>query len=178
MPDNPYADASSARRFVWTYGHRNVQGLAQRANGSMWSVEHGTTRDDEVNLLVRGGDYGWNPVPGYNEDVPMTDQSLPGVQQEAAWSSGDSTLATSGAAWVQGKQWGRLNGTLAVAALEESLMVFLRFDRDGDLVSATFPPALQRFGRLRSVTSARNGDLLVTTDNGGDDRILRISPRT
>ena len=102
MPDNPYAGATTARRFVLTYGHRNVQGLAQRADGSLWSVEHGSDRDDEVNRLVPGGDYGWNPVPGYNESVPMTDQSLPGVQQEAAWSSGVPTIATSGAAWVRG----------------------------------------------------------------------------
>lgn len=77
MADNPYAGATSARRFVWTYGHRNVQGLAQRDDGSLWSVEHGSCRADEVNRLVRGGDYGWNPVPGYNEEVPMTDQGCP-----------------------------------------------------------------------------------------------------
>ena len=177
LADNPYADATTARRFVWTYGHRNVQGLAQRRDGSLWSVEHGSYRDDEVNLLVRGGDHGWNPVPGYDESVPMTDQSLPGTQQEAKWSSGDPTIATSGAAWVHGSQWGRLQGTLAVAALEGSEMLFLRFDRAGGLVSVTQPKALARFGRLRSVTSARNGDLLVTTDNGTGDRVLRVSPR-
>ncbi len=177
MPDNPYADASSARRFVWTYGHRNIQGLAQRRDGSLWSVEHGSYRDDEVNLLVPGGDYGWNPVPGYDESVPMTDQGLPGVQQEAAWSSGDPTIATSGAAWVRGSRWGRLEGTLAVAALKGSEVLFLRFDAGGDLVSVTRPARLRRYGRLRSVTSARNGDLLLTTDNGTDDRVLRVSPR-
>jgi len=177
MADNPWADATTARRFVWTYGHRNVQGLAQRANGTLWSVEHGSYRDDEVNLLVKGGDYGWNPVPGYNEEVPMTDQSLPGTQQEAAWSSGTPTIATSGASWVRGSQWGSLEGTLAVAVLKDSEMTFLRFDDAGALVSETRPAALARFGRLRSVTSARNGDLLVTTDNGEGDRVLRISPR-
>ena len=177
MADNPYADATTARRLVWTYGHRNVQGLAQRRDGSLWSVEHGSYRDDEVNLLVRGGDYGWNPVPGYDESVPMTDQSLPGTQQEAAWSSGEPTIATSGAAWVRGRQWGSLRGTLAVAALKGSEMLFLRFDDAGGLTSVTRPVALARFGRLRSVTAARNGDLLVTTDNATDDRVLRISPR-
>lgn len=177
MAGNPYADASSARRFVWTYGHRNVQGLAQRDDGSVWSVEHGSYRDDEVNLLVAGGDYGWNPVPGYDESVPMTDQSLPGEQQEAAWSSGEPTIATSGAAWVRGSQWGTLEGTLAVAALKGSEVLFLRFDAAGNLTSVTRPPRLQRFGRLRSVTSARDGDLLVTTDNGVSDRVLRVSPR-
>ena len=177
MSGNPYAESTSARRFVWTYGHRNVQGLAQRADGSMWSVEHGSFRDDEVNRLVAGGDYGWNPVPGYDESVPMTDQSLPGEQQEAAWSSGEPTVATSGAAWVRGSQWGTLEGTLAVAALKAREVLFMRFSAAGELISITRPPRLQRLGRLRSVTSARNGDLLVTTDNGDRDRVLRISPR-
>jgi aldose sugar dehydrogenase len=177
MPDNPFADASTARRFVWTYGHRNVQGLAQRADGSLWSVEHGSYRDDEVNLLVPGGDYGWNPVPGYDESVPMTDQDLPGVQQDAVWSSGDPTIATSGASWVRGAQWGSLQGTLAVAALKDSEVLFMRIDQDGRFVSLTRPRSLQRFGRVRSITSASNGDLLITTDNGVDDRVLRVSPR-
>jgi glucose/arabinose dehydrogenase len=177
MADNPYAGAAGARRYVWTYGHRNVQGLAQRADGSLWSVEHGSFRDDEVNRLVPGGDYGWNPVPGYNEEVPMTDQSLPGIQQEAAWSSGTPTIAPAGATWVRGSQWGSLEGTLAVAVLKDAEMIFLRFDDAGALVSVTKPKALTRFGRLRSVTSAGNGDLLVTTDNGDGDRVLRVSPR-
>lgn len=177
VPGNPFAEASTARRFVWTYGHRNVQGLAQRDDGSVWSVEHGSDRDDEVNLLVAGGDYGWNPVPGYDESVPMTDQSLPGEQQDAAWSSGTPTIATSGAAWVRGSQWGALEGTLAVAALKGSEVLFLRFDAGGGLVSVARPPRLQRLGRLRSITSARNGDLLVTTDDGARDRVVRVSPR-
>ena len=177
MGDNPFAGAVSARRFVWTYGHRNVQGLAQRADGTLWSVEHGSFRDDEVNLLVAGGDYGWNPVPGYDESVPMTDQSLPGDQQDAAWSSGDPTVATSGAAWVHGDRWRRLDGTLAVAALKAGEVLFMRFDEAGALTSVTTPRELTGLGRLRSITSARNGDLLVTTDNGARDRVLRVSPR-
>ena len=177
MGDNPFAGASGDRRYVWTYGHRNVQGLAERADGSLWSVEHGSYRDDEVNLLVAGGDYGWNPVPGYDESVPMTDQSLPGEQQDAAWSSGDPTVATSGAAWVHGDQWRRLDGTLAVAALKAGEVLFMRFDEAGALTSVTTPRELTGLGRLRSITSARNGDLLVTTDNGARDRVLRVSPR-
>jgi glucose/arabinose dehydrogenase len=177
LPDNPFAGADTLRRFVLTYGHRNVQGLAQRADGSLWSVEHGSYRDDEVNRLVPGGDYGWDPGPGYDETVPMTDQSLPGVQQEAAWSSGAPTIATSGAAWVHGRRWGRLDGSLAVAALKGSEVVFLRFDGAGQLLSVHRPPELTHVGRLRSVTSARDGSLLVTTDNGRRDRVLRVSPR-
>jgi len=176
-PDNPWPHAANLhRRYLLTYGHRNVQGLAQRSDGTLWSVEHGPDRDDEVNRLVAGGNYGWNPVPGYNETVPMTDFSLPGRQIGARWSSGFPTLATSGAAWVHGRQWGRYNGTLAVAALKASRLLFMKFDADGHLVWVRAPRALQQFGRLRSVTNAPNGDLLVTTSNGSDDRVLRVHP--
>jgi aldose sugar dehydrogenase len=174
---NPWASASTARRFVLTYGHRNVQGLAERADGSLWSVEHGPERDDEINRLVAGGDYGWNPVPGYNQTVPMTDDSLPGVQVPARWSSGSPTLATSGAAWVRGAQWGEYDGALAVATLKASRLVFFKFDGAGNLLWVRTPDPVTHFGRLRSVTRARNGDLLVTTSNGTADSVLRVSPR-
>ena len=177
-PTNPWPNAPSVnRRYVYTYGHRNVQGLAQRADGSLWSVEHGPDRDDEINKLFPGANYGWNPVPGYNESVPMTDFSLPGRQVAARWRSGSPTLATSGATWVRGSRWGGYDGTLAVAALKSSRLLFMRFGPRGFLVWVRAPAAVQQFGRLRSVTNAPNGDLLVTTSNGSGDAVLRVSPR-
>lgn len=177
-PENPWIRSTSRNtRYVLTFGHRNVQGLTQRPDGSLWSVEHGPTRDDEVNRLTSGGDYGWNPVPGYNESVPMTDQSLPGNQVEARWSSGFPTLATSGATWVRGQQWGLYKGMLAVAALKGQRLLFLRFDAAGRFRYVTVPDVLRRYGRLRSVTQLGNGDLLVTTANGGSrDAVLRVRP--
>ena len=177
-PGNRFVHAADrAQRYLHTWGHRNVQGLAQRADGTLWSVEHGPDRDDEVNLLRNGHDYGWNPVPGYNESVPMTDQSLPGPQTEARWSSGFPTLATSGSAFVPTKGWGRYGGTLAVAVLKSERVLFLRFDARGVFRSMVAPPVLQTFGRIRTVTALPGGDLLATTDNGGGaDRILRIHP--
>jgi aldose sugar dehydrogenase len=179
-PDNPFIDAAKKRqRYVHTYGHRNVQGLAQRADGSLWSAEHGPDVDDEVNLLRNGGDYGWNPVPGYNESVPMTDQGLPGKQIEAAWSSGSPTVATSGASFVSGKQWGWYDGTLAVAALKASKVLFIKIDANGKLVGVKIPPALKSYGRLRAITALNDGSLLITTDNGSnDDVVLRVRPVT
>jgi glucose/arabinose dehydrogenase len=177
-PDNPFAGQSGPRRYVHTYGHRNVQGVAERADGTLWNVEQGTYRDDEVNLLRNGGDYGYNPVPGYNESVPMTDPSLPGRQVGARWRSGDPTLATSGGSFVGGAKWGALDGALAVACLKAGRVLFLTFNGAGKLQRVRAPRALRRFGRIRQVSSATNGDLLVTTDNGGgNDVILRVSPR-
>jgi glucose/arabinose dehydrogenase len=162
---------------VQSYGHRNVQGVAERADGTLWNIEQGTDRDDEVNLLKNGGDYGYNPVPGYNESVPMTDQSLPGHQIKAKWSSGDPTVATSGGSFVNGRKWGALNGALAVACLKASRVLFLTFNAKGKLQRVRQPAALRQYGRIRTVSASQNGDLLVTTDNGGEDLILRVSPR-
>jgi glucose/arabinose dehydrogenase len=177
-PANPYIRSTNKKtRYILTWGHRNVQGLARRSNGTIWSVEHGSTRDDEVNMLGRGWDYGWNPVPGYNESVPMTNHSLPGTQHAARWRSGSSTIATSGASWVYGAQWGDYNGTLAVAALKGERVLFMKYDSAGRLRSTSTPTALRAYGRLRSITQLGDGDLLLTTSNGGgNDRILRVHP--
>jgi glucose/arabinose dehydrogenase len=184
-PTNRFVHSQNRKkRYIHTYGHRNIQGLAQRADGTLWNVEHGTFRDDEVNLLKNGGDYGYNPVPNspgdpsYNEEVPMTDQSLPGKQVKARWRSGFPTLATSGGTFVTGDRWGALSGALAVACLKASRVVFLSFDAGGKLQRVRMPRVLRQFGRIRTVANGLNGDLLVTTDNGGGrDVILRVSPR-
>lgn len=105
-PGNP--DPGSV---VFTLGHRNVQGLAlQPGTGRLYSVEQGSSRDDEVNLLVPGGNYGWRPdrEPGtYDESVPMTDpERVPGAIP-AVWSSGSPTIATPGLAFAAGRRGAR-----------------------------------------------------------------------
>jgi glucose/arabinose dehydrogenase len=142
----------------------------------LWSVEHGTFRDDEINLLRAGRNYGWQPGPNYDESPPMTDYSLPGRQWGARWSSGEPTLATSGAAFVQGPGWGALRGTLAVGCLAGERLMFVKFDKTGHLRWTRAPEALRHRGRLRAVTRVGHA-LLVTTDNGGgNDVILRVTP--
>jgi glucose/arabinose dehydrogenase len=180
-PKNTWADAGNkVQRYIHTWGHRNVQGLTQRSDGTLWSVEHGPDRDDEVNLLRNGADYGWNPVPGYNESVPMTDRSLPGPQVPARWKSVFPTLATSGADWLptgRHSAWRSYRGTLAVAALKASRVLFMKFDKTGHLRWVNAPAVLKKYGRVRAVTTLPSGDVLVTTDNGGgQDRILRVRP--
>ena len=171
-PTNPFAPSR-----VYTYGHRNMQGLALRPGTSqMWSVEHGPEFDDEINLLVAGRNYGWDPVPGYNQGVPMTDLvKFPGAI-EARWSSGSSTLATSGGIFLEGAQWGVWEGRLAVATLKDSKLRLFEFTPEGDFVSQVIVPEFDgAYGRLRTPMMGPDGALYVTTSNGsGQDRILRI----
>ena len=127
-PGNPFG-------FRWyTRGHRNVQGLAFRpGTGAPYSIEHGTNRDDELNLLVAGGNYGWDPVPGYDESEPMTYAG--GIP--AIWSSGSPTIATSGATFLVGPQWRDWDGRIVSGALAGQRLEVLQLDGPGtSLISA------------------------------------------
>ena len=155
-----------------------MQGLARRpGTNQMWSVEHGPAEDDEINLLAAGRNYGWDPVPGYNQSVAMTDLvKFPGAV-EARWSSGRVTLATSGGIFLEGAQWGVWEGRLAVATLKDSKLRIFEFGPDGALVSQVIVPELDgQYGRLRTPMLGPDGALYVTTSNGvGTDQILRIA---
>ena len=178
---NPFADRGGPAAYVWTYGHRNVQGLAVRpGTREVFSVEHGPDRDDEVNLLRPGANHGWDPDGGgsYDESVPMTDPAIPGAVP-AVWSSGPSTIAVSGADFLDGAQWGAYDGLLLVGVLRDRGVLALRLGGDGAVVEQFRLPELEGVhGRIRSVLQGADGALYVTTDNGGDaDRLLRVTPR-
>ncbi|WP_232660610.1 PQQ-dependent sugar dehydrogenase [Pseudonocardia sp. TRM90224] len=182
-PGNPFANVENpAQRLVWTFGHRNVQGVAIDANGQAYSAEHGPSTDDEVNRLRAGGNYGWDPsqggtVGGYDESVPMTDLERFPDAVPAAWRSGSPVEAIAGTAFLRGPQWGDLDGTLAVAALRGQKLLLMRIGPDGNVAEATEPAQLNDTqGRLRAVRLAPDGALIVTTSNGTSDKVLRVTP--
>jgi aldose sugar dehydrogenase len=176
------ADPATGEVAVWNYGHRNVQGLAVRpGTNQIFGVEQGTFRDDEVNLLRAGGNYGYDPDGAdgsYDESVPMTDTSIPGAI-EAVWSSGPQTIATCGGTFLDGARWGAYDGLLLLGVLKGQGVLALRLARDGALQQQFRLPELDgRYGRIRTVQLGTDGDLYVTTDNGGGaDQLLRVTPR-
>ncbi|NEM07378.1 PQQ-dependent sugar dehydrogenase [Geodermatophilus normandii] len=181
-PGNPFADdPDPVTRLLLSYGHRNVQGIAVRpGTGDVFTVEQGTDRDDEVNRAVPGGNYGYDPDGdggGYDESVPMTDLDLPGAVP-AVWSSGDPTIATSGADFVSGAGWGGYDGVLLVGVQKDTGLLALRLDDAGQLVEQFRVPELEdTYGRIRTPLLGTDGALYVTTDNGGgDDLLLRVTP--
>jgi glucose/arabinose dehydrogenase len=168
-PDNPGG-------FRWfSKGHRNVQGMAFRSDDDLGvSAEHGPRVDDEVNLLV-AGNFGWDPVPGYTESVPMTDLDKFSNAVEATWSSGSSTLALSGATFIEGNAWGDWDGVLAVAALA-TMHLHVYFVTSGGEVTDDFRVIDDR-GRLRSPRQGPDGLLYITTDGGGSGgQVLQVTP--
>ncbi len=164
---------------IYSYGHRNTQGIAfmnTKKNGSVgYSIEHGSDIDDEVNPLVKGN-FGWDPIEPYVEnDVPMTDiTKFPGAIR-ATWSSGDTTQAPSGASLIYGNEWKSWNGALAVAMLKEQHLKIFTFKDDGTIQKEF--RVLEDRGRIRDAELAPDGSLYVTTDNGAaQDVVMRITP--
>jgi glucose/arabinose dehydrogenase len=165
--DNPIIQGAAGRSAVYTWGNRNPQGLAfEPSTGTPYEVEHGDDTHDEINALIAGGNYGYplyrGPVdrPGYIDPV---------------WSSGNGTIATSGADFVLGPQWGAWSGSLIVGQLKETDL--RRFEIFAGTLRQTNILFDNTYGRLRSVVFGADGALYVTTSNGTGDRILRITAR-
>jgi glucose/arabinose dehydrogenase len=195
VPGNPFYgdDDPGTDPTIYTYGHRNPQGLALRpATGQMFSVEHGTVADDEVNLLTPGANFGWDPagtvacadaVGGQSEtdyylgdSDPMTDLVTHPDAVEALWSSGLPTVATSGAGFLEGDSWGGWEGGLMVATLKGRHARVMFFTEGGALIEERRPPELdQVFGRLRTVQLGPDEDVFLTTSNHNEDRVIRVS---
>ena len=158
-PGNPFR-----RSRVWTYGHRNVQGLAWDRAGRMWATEFGQNRVDEVNLIRKGHNYGWPLVEG--RGGRFTGPSV-------TWSP-TSTSSPSGAA-VRGNRL--YVGALQCRCLWSIPIHGARLGRPRKLLAG-------RFGRIRTVVRAPDGALWVTTSNrdgrgspsASDDRVLRVVP--
>ena len=180
-PGNPFPSSP----LIYTYGHRNVQGLARRpGTRQMWAVEHGPEGYDEINLLSAAGNYGWDPVPAtptdpdYNENAPMTDLTkYPGAIKEK-WSSGEPPgLAPSGGIFLEGAAWGAWEGRLAVATLRGKSLRLFEFTAAGTLVSQLVVRELNgTYDRLRTPMLGPDGALYVTTSSVGVDQILKIVP--
>ena len=179
--DNPFTDSEKAK-LVYSFGHRNPQGLAWRPQfKQIWVAEHGPDTDDEINLLIKGGNYGWDPVSAasrYYQSVPMTDKSKYPNAIEAKWSSGKPTWAVAGAVFLEGQQWGSKAGWLALATLKNSRLYLLQFDGAGKLGEVLIVPEMDnKYGRLRTPLIGPDNNLYITTSNGGgNDYVLKLSP--
>jgi glucose/arabinose dehydrogenase len=174
---NPFYSRGGKARYVWNYGHRNVQGLALRPGTTqIYTAEHGSDRDDEINRVRKGANYGWDPVPGYNEARSMTDRKKFPKALRAVWSSGKPTVATSGITFLSGSAWGSWNGALAVGQLKGTGIRLIFLDAAGKVTSTRMVPGTTRYGRIRTVQRGPGGALYFTTSNGSGDKIVMVTP--
>ncbi len=165
---------------IYSYGHRNVQGIAFSPGGKAYSIEHGTNVDDEVNRLYAGANYGWDPRSStsstvYDQSRPMTDLGRYPSARPAVWRSGSRTIAPSGGTFIQGERWGGWHGTLALAVLKDQELRVMAFDTQGASVVQQWVP-IKEYERLRVVVQGPNGNLHVVTD-ADPGRVYRIVPQ-
>jgi glucose/arabinose dehydrogenase len=174
--DNPFV-ADGANR-VWTYGHRNIQGLALDGDsGRVWMHEHGPRGGDELNLLEPGTNYGW-PAITYGVDYsgahvsPFTEAD--GMAQPLkVW--GPTSIAPSGMAWYGGERFPDWRGDLFVGALVS------REVRRLEVVNGEVTDEEALFTelgeRIRDVRDLGDGFLYLLTD-GPEGRLIRVRPAT
>ncbi len=163
---------------IFSYGHRNVQGLVlfdePKDDVYGYSIEHGSDRDDEINLL-KSGNFGWAPRVTYIEaGIPMTDLGRFPDAQSAIWSSGSPTIAPSGGSLLKGEKWGTWNGSVAMAVLKGKQVRIMTFDASNALKDQR--AVLTEFGRIRSTVQGSDGNLYISTDNGTGDKIIKVTP--
>ena len=172
--DNPFVGREDALPEIYSYGHRNVQGLVFDAdNDILWAHEHGPRGGDEVNLVQPGRNYGW-PVATFGVDysgariTPYT--SRPGMEDPRVdWTP---SIAPSGMTIYRGEQFPQWQGDLLVTALvaREIRRVML----DGERVTGQEALFGEIGERLRDVKTAPDGSLYVLTDSP-QGQVLRIS---
>ena len=172
--DNPFAEQGSPR--VWTYGHRNPQGLALNADtGEVYLHEHGAKGGDELNILQAGKNYGWPAITrgvDYSGAHVTPFKELPGMEQPA-WFWVPS-IAPSGLAWYGGAAFPKWHGDLFVGALVNKDV------RRLDLENGKVVGEEMLFGeieeRIRDVRSGPDGYLYLLTDSK-DGKLIRVKPK-
>ena len=171
--DNPFAGREGALATIWSYGHRNPQGLAQHpVTGELWDAEHGPRGGDELNRVVAGKNYGWPVITyGMNYDgTPMTDRTAQeGMEQPVTyWVPSIAVCAIDFYAGDRFPQW-RNNLLLGALAQQELRRIEIQAG------SVTHQEVLFKgIGRVRDVVSGPDGYVYVVFNDPG--RVARLVP--
>jgi len=168
--DNPFPGNP-----VWSYGHRNPQGLVM-VNGVFYESEHGPDIEDEVNIIEKGHNYGWPDVKGpCNRNDEITFCKSHDVK-EPIWSSGGGTIAVCGLDYYNNNRIPQWKNSLLLMTLKNSSLRQLQLSSDGRRISSAETFFKNDWGRLRDICISRDGKVYVCTSNGGnDDMLIEIS---
>ena len=163
--DNPF-DSSP----VFSYGHRNPQGLAWSSDGMFVSSEHGPSGEqgyghDEINVILKGKNYGWPNIVGNSSDEKFVNPIT---------HSGQLTWAPSGMIFYDSEKISSFNGKFLVGTLRGEHLMVVDIADDGSLIS-TEKFFEGEFGRIRTAQIDPDGNLYLLTANGNNDKIIRIS---
>ncbi|MGI8641013.1 MAG: PQQ-dependent sugar dehydrogenase [Pyrinomonadaceae bacterium] len=182
--DNPFINRKNARPEIWTYGHRNAQGLDfQPETNLMFQTEHGPsiidgvslfkrTGGDEVNIVERGKNYGWAKI---SHNMTRKDMETPIIEYSPA-------IAPASGMFYRGSLFPELRGNFLFGTLKGQAI--MRLVLDGRRIVSQDKLFHKQFGRIREIAEAPDGSIYFSTSNRDgrgdatkeDDRILRIVP--
>ncbi len=174
--DNPFKDSDKNDPAVWSYGHRNIQGLTFDAtSGQIWSTEHGSKGGDELNLIRAGKNYGW-PIVTYGREYfgpeISSERSRPGMEDaKVVWTP---SIAPSGLVLYRGDRFPAWKGDLFAGGLVSQDVRHIDLDEKGNVVSQK---SIDIGQRVRDVRQGPDGLLYVLTD-AQDGQLIRLEPKS
>jgi aldose sugar dehydrogenase len=172
--DNPFVKTANANPAIWSYGHRNIQGLdVDRRSGQVWATEHGSRGGDELNLIAAGKNYGW-PVVTFSQEYTggkISDQtSSPGmVDPKLVWTP---AIAPSGLLLYRGDRFPNWQGNIFAGALVSRQVVRIAIDNNKAVVRENIPIGQ----RVRDVRQGSDGLIYILTDEQQGE-LIRLEPQ-
>ena len=172
--NNPFATSTDAKPALWSYGHRNIQGITlDPTKNRVWATEHGSRGGDELNLIQRGENYGWPVVTHsreYSGGLISPETSRPGlVDPKVIWTP---SIAPSGLAFYNGDRFPQWRGNLFAGGLVSQDLRRIQLDPGGNVIAQNSIPIGQR---VRDVRQGPDGLLYVLTDDR-NGQLIRLEP--
>ena len=180
--DNPFVDQDGAAGAIWSYGHRNIQAMAQHPDtGEIWLAEHGEAGGDEINVVQRGGNYGW-PLAAFGVDYRTGEQFAephqPGdgfIAPVFHWPPGrEDHFPPSGMAWYDGDAFPDWQGHVLVGNLFHRYLGL--FAVDGHEVSAPVRLLEGEGWRIRDIAVGPDDGFIYVIVDSDDAPLLRLVP--
>jgi len=169
--DNPFVNTSGAKTAIYSYGHRNPQGMAMNpVDGKIWTHEHGPQGGDEVNIILPGKNYGWPIISygiNYNGSEFAEATSRPGMEQPVIYWV--PSIAPCGMTFVSGDKYPGWEGDLLVGSLKFNYLV--RCKVEGDEITSQEIIA-EDIGRVRNVEQAPDGTIYVGVEGKGIYKLI------
>jgi glucose/arabinose dehydrogenase len=168
--DNPIAGNR-----VWSFGHRNAQGLVY-ANNILYSSEHGPNSDDEINIIEKGKNYGWPDVKGFcDESSEQTFCNSHSVKEPLReWTP---TAAVCGLDYYNHNLIPQWKNSLLMVALKNSRMYQMKLNGSFNSITATNEFFTNDYGRMRDLCISPAGKVYICTSNGGNDKIIVVDKK-